>query len=174
MASFVYNKGLEEIGDGTINWVADVIRCMLLTTASVTYAPNRDHDVVDNAADNNTDPSACEANDGGGGLDNYVAGHQGSGRKILASKTILENEAADQVRYFAADLDTGASNQWSSLGNGSNETINYAIVFAEITNDAASRLLCLVDPADLLTNGSDVEITWDVTNVAVFYLDTNP
>lgn len=172
MASFVYNKGLEEIGDGTIDWVANTIKCMLLTTDTITYVPNRDHDVVDNAAGDNTDPSACEA--GLAGLDNYTAGFAGTRKTLAGPKTVQESEANDQVRYFAADLDTGAGNQWVTLGGTTDETINYAIVYFHNTSDTDSRLLCLIDLTPLTTNGSDVEITFDVTNVSVFYLDTAP
>lgn len=145
MASIWYTKGLARLqggATGAINWnTATNIKVMLLT-GGVAYTPDKDHEFV-------SDVVTSEA-DGSG----YVGGFGGAGRKALASKTVTGDTATDRVNYNAAN-----PSSWTAL-TLSNGSITHVIVMAEVTNDAASPLLACLDPADLVTNGGDVGLTF--------------
>lgn len=145
MASLVYNKGMRRLcggATGAINYVsASNIKVLLLSTGTP-YTPNKDHEFV-------SDVVASEAAGTG-----YTGGFGGAGRKALANKTIEDDLTNDRV-LFKADNPSA----WTGL-NLSNGSIAYVIVFGEVTSDAASPLLACLDPADLVTNGGDVTLTF--------------
>lgn len=145
MASIWYTKGLRRLqggATGAINWAtATNIKVMLLTTGSA-YTPNKDHEFV-------SDVVLSEA-DGTG----YTGGFGGAGRKALASKTVTEDTATDRVNFNAAN-----PSSWTAL-TLSNGSISHVVVLAEDTSDAASPVLACLDPADLVTNGGDVGLTF--------------
>ncbi len=62
----------------------------------------------------------------------YTGGFGGSGRKTLAT--------------------------WSALAAG--VTIRYALIIKEITNDAASPIIAVIDLTSVVTNGSDITLHW--------------
>ena len=62
MASHVYNAGSKGLLDGTIDWAADTIKIMLVTTA---YTPDKDHASM-------TTPAASELS---------VSGYTGGGKQ---------------------------------------------------------------------------------------------
>jgi hypothetical protein len=157
MASFVYNYGAQEIANGNIDWVNDTLKIMFVTSS---YVANRDDDFVEEGANDANEHEIQAATYGGG--------YGQAGRKSLASKSVAENEANDQVRFDAANFTGGTT--WSGLAGG--ETIAAAIVIKEITNDLASVLIAYLDTNNVTLNGSDVDLTFDGTGV--FYLDTNP
>lgn len=142
MASLAYQAGIRELLDGGTVYLTDTIKVMLISTATA-YTPNKDHDFVDEGGAN--DPVDAETN-----VTGYTRGFGGAGRKTLASKTITANDTNDRVELDAADV------TWTALGAG--ETLEAAIVIEEITNDAASPLLCYLDPSNIATNGSDVTL----------------
>ena len=73
----------------------------------------------------------------------------GYSRKTLANKTQTLDTANDRVE-FDADNPT-----YTALDAG---TIASAVIYKEVTNDADSPLIANIDFADLVTNGSDVEL----------------
>lgn len=142
MASFWYQKGLEGCLDGSIDLDTDTIKVMLVTSG---YTANKDHDFVSDLT-----PGSNELSGTG-----YTGGFGGSGRKSLASKTVLVDDATDVVNFDAADV------TWTAINAG---TIRAAVLIKEITNDAASRLIAYIDNAaefPLTTNGGDVTIQWN-------------
>lgn len=135
MASKYYGKGLRKIVDRTIDWVGSAnIKVMLLN--SHTFDP--DHEFVSSVvADEFTGPG-------------YTGGHNGAGRKALASKTITDDTANDRIEFDAAD-----PSAWTGLNT---DLIAWVIIFEQGASDAASQLIAALDPADLQTNGSDVTL----------------
>ena len=134
MASFVYPKGLLKCIDGTIDWVNDTtIKFMLMNS----HTPNTAHEFV-------SDIVADEFAGTG-----YTGGHNGSGRKALASKTRAIVGTA--VIFDAAD-----PSAWTALNS---DSIAWVAVFKQNAGDSTSALICLLDTADLTTNGGDVTLT---------------
>lgn len=84
MAAYWYLEGIYRISDRTINWTADTVRAILLTSS---YTFNEDHVFV----------SSLTANE----LTGYT-------RPSLANKAISKNTTDDKV-YFTADDPTIAS-----------------------------------------------------------------
>lgn len=144
MASGVYNKGKYSIGKGTVDWENDTIKVMLLNTS---HAFNPDHNFVGDIVANEIS-----------GVANYTGGFGGSGRKTLATATVTENDTDDAADYDAVDP------AWTALGAG--DTIRYAVYIKEITNDAASVLICCQDlGANYPTNGGDFSLTLNARGI---------
>jgi len=126
---------------------SDTIKIGLLKN---TYSINPDHKFV---SDVNT--HEC-------GVSGYTGGFGGAGRKTLASKTISEDTTNNRAVFDAADPAT-----WSALAAG--ETLRYAFVCKEVTNDGASPLLAVLDfGADKPTNGSDISI--QINSLGIYYI----
>jgi len=130
MASNLYNPGLLKLLDRTVDFENDTIKVLLVDT-SHTFDKTDEFvsDIVANEA----------ANVSGSGYE----------RKTLGSKTILLDAANDRVEYDCANP------TYTAINAG---TIAAAIVFKEGVDDASSPLLAQIDFADLVTNGSDVEL----------------
>lgn len=130
MASNLYNPGLLKLLDGTIDFENDTIK-VLLVDGSHTYTKSHEFvsDIVANEASN-------------------VSG-SGYERKTLGSKTVTLDAANDRVEYDAANP------TYTAINAG---TIAAAIVYKEVTNDSDSPIIAQIDFADLVTNGSDVEL----------------
>lgn len=146
MASGWYNKGLFEVSSATIDLISDTTKLMLVDT-SYTYDP--DHEVVDNGANNATDPSFNELV-----ATSYTGGFAGAGRKTLTI-TGGENDTNNRADFAIADV------TWTALGGGVNDTIGGAILIKEGTNDTDSRLIAFFDLTDTPTNGSDVTLDFN-------------
>ncbi len=151
MASFVDNTAAGDIVDGTIDIDTDTLKIILIGTATV-YTPDRDNDFVDESGAN--DPIDAELT----GVSGYTRGFGNSGRKT-ASIGVEVDKANDRAEVDVVDL------TWTALGTG--DTIAYAILIKEITNDAASPLITLWDVTDTPTNGSDVTLDFDAVEGAI-------
>lgn len=149
MASLVYNRAKKEIADGTINLISDTIKVMLVKSG---YTPNADDDFIDFTG--TSDPAGQEIV-----ATNYTGGFGGAGRKTLANKAWTESDANDRAEFDADDV------TWTSLGGASNDTIAAAILVKEITNDAASKLICYVDITDFTTNGGNFTLQWNSAGI---------
>jgi len=86
----------------------------------------------------------------------------GYARKTLANASIALDAANDRVEF---DADNPS---YTALDAG---TIAAAIVFKQVTNDADSPLIAQIDFADLVTNGSDVEL--QINSEGLFYVTNN-
>lgn len=123
-----------------LNLVGDAgVKVMLVNTS---YTPDKDHDFVASI----TGGTSKELSGTG-----YTAGFGGSGRKALSSKTVTKDNGADVAYFDAADV------TWTAINAG---TIGYAVVIKEVTSDADSPILAVIDVADLVTNGSDYTEQW--------------
>lgn len=142
-----YHKALEEIGDGDIDLDGDTIKAMLVTPGYV-YDP--DHTVIDNGADNATDPSFNEIS-----ATNYTGGFGGGGRKTVAIAAGAVDDASNYAYWTLSDL------TWSSLGGASNATVGALILVKEITNDTASRLIAYLGITNRATDGNDFPVNFN-------------
>jgi hypothetical protein len=146
MASGWYTSGLRDLLDRTIDYSADTLKLILVTSS---YTPDPDHDFAN-------DVSANELSGTG-----YTAGFAGAGRKTIASKAFETDTTNNRV-----ELTFGAVT-WTAINAG---TARYAILIKEITNDAASRLLCYLDlgASGVVTNGGDLTVTPNATTGALY------
>lgn len=149
MASGFYNQALVDILTGSIDMDSNTLKIMLVDTG-YTYDP--DHQVVDNGANDATDPSFNEIV-----ATNYTGGYNGAGRKT-ATLTVSKQDANNRAIITIGDL------TWSALGGATNDTVGGAILIKEITNDASSRLIAFFDFTDTPTNGGDFTLDFDGTN----------
>lgn len=146
MASFMYNKAVQEILTGAIDLDSNTLKIMLVNS---TYTPNRDDDVVD--AGGGSDALDAEISVSG-----YSGGWGGTGRKTV-TLTASEQDANDRAVCVIGDL------TWTALASG--VTIVGAILIKEGgANDTTSRLIAYFDITDTPTNGGDFTLDFDGTN----------
>lgn len=137
MASNVYTNATKLFGDGDIDWLADTIRVMLLTAA---FVPDLDADIF--VADVVTDELVGA----------------GYARITLAGKLSTKDNGNNRTDYIANNP------VWAAIAAG--ETIGWAIVFKQITNDADSTLIAVLDGADVATNGGQITLRFNGTAVS--------
>lgn len=144
MADFVYNTGGGDIGmDANINIQSDALVKAMLVTSS--YVANRDNDFVEEGVN---DANEHELSGTG-----YTAGFGGSGRKVLASKTITVDKANDRIEFDCADI------VWTAINAG---TPSQMLIIRELTNDLGTALLSHHDSGfPVTTNGGDLTVTID-------------
>jgi hypothetical protein len=140
MASLMSNKLRTLLLNHGIDLLSDTIKVMLVNN---TYTPDKDHSFVDSI----TGGSSKELTGTG-----YTGGFSGSGRKTLASKTVTQDDTNDKGVFDAADV------TWTGINAG---TVGFIVVIKEITNDAASPILAVIDVTpDVVTNGGDYTAQW--------------
>lgn len=151
MASFVYNKAAQELADGTIDLLTDTIKTMLVTSQ---YTPARTDLVVDAGGAN-------DALDAEISVSGYTGGWGGSGRKALASKAVVVDQANNRAEFSAGDL------TWTSLGSGA--TIAAMLLIKEGgSNDTTSRLIAYLDVTNTATNGGNIAFNFDAEGIIQF------
>lgn len=88
----------------------------------------------------------------------YTGGFEGADRLSLASRTLTEDAGNSRAEFDCADL------VWSAISQAGSETwLGYSVV-KELTSDALSPYLLLIDTATgipLTPNGSDITMTID-------------
>lgn len=149
MSSFVYDNAKAKFHDGTLDWDTNTFKIMAVTSG---YTADQTHVNVSSVV------SASNEITGTG----YVRGFGGAGRKTLTSNTAYVNTALHRAEMKSAGVVT-----WTGLNAG---TIAAFIIIKENTSDADSLLVAYIDAASistlpLVTNGSDVSITFDATGV---------
>lgn len=153
MASGVFQKGLNDILDGTIDLLTDTLKVMFVTSA-YTYDP--DTALVD--AGGGSDILDAEISVSG-----YTGGWGGSGRKTLASKTVTVDNTNNRSVFDAAD-----PSAWT-LGAGA--TIAAAVIIKEGgSDDTGSRPIAYLDVTDTATNGGSVTLSFAATGI--FYIQS--
>jgi hypothetical protein len=138
MASNFMQGGIAHyLGSGNFN--SDTLKMMLLKN---TYTPNKDHDAV-------SDINAHECDATG-----YTGGFNGAGRKTLSSPAVTLDDTNDRAVLGSADPGT-----WTSIGGATNNTLRYGAPIKEITSDALSIVLAVLDMgSDKTTNGGDLTV----------------
>jgi hypothetical protein len=134
MASGAYTRGVLSVLNGAIDLDTTACKCGL---AQSSYAPNKNESSLTTFA---SSEATCTG---------YTGGFAGAGRKA-ATISLTENAGTNVVTVFT-DL------TWTALGGATNNTLGYAVVLREVTNDAASIPIAFLNfTANLTTNGSDV------------------
>lgn len=157
MASFWYHRYFTQAlsrGSDSIDLDGDAtIKIMLLDTG---YTPVKTHDFVSDTTPGTNEIVAT----------NYTTGYGGAGRRALASKAVADDNTNMRSVFDAADV------TWTSLGGASNDTVATAVVFKEITSDAASPMVLQLDISpDVTTNGGDFTIQFaDGSTLGVGYV----
>lgn len=140
MASFVYDTQKTEMWTDVTDLLNDTIKLGLSTSVHV---PINDNDFLDEAG-------ADDFIDGELTGTGYTSGFGNSGRKTLASKTIVTDKANNRSEFDCADI------TWTAINAG---TAAQATVLKEITNDAASVTIANIDGGfPVVTNGGDFTI----------------
>ena len=145
MANFVYNKAAELFMNGGLDWDTHAFKVMF---AATTYTPDHDHLTVS---------ALTELANGTG----YTGGFNGSGRKTLATLSVVRVDASDR-----SEGRISAASVWSAINAG---TIKAAIIIREMTSDADSIPVAYIDTVGsgstfpVTTNGGDLTINWDAT-----------
>lgn len=141
MASKNYDAGMAGIANRSIDFITDVLKVMLIGTATP-YTFDQTHAAM-------TVPAASELS-----VTGYVGGFAGSGRQTLASKTITNDTTNHRTVFDAADPAA-----WTLSTGG---TVAAAIVYKHLTSDALSIPIFFLDNADTPTNGSTFTLVFDV------------
>ena len=144
MPSLVFDQASDGIAKGTIDFVVDDIRFLLLQGAGTPIKANATITAVLAEAS----VSECDATD-------YV-------RIAAATKSIT---TTGNKTLFDADNPV-----WVTLGGVANNTVTGAILYKHVGADGVNIPLCYIDTNDLPTNGGQVTFTKDATN-KWFYLD---
>jgi hypothetical protein len=147
MASKWYNNGLLQAAQLGLDNIS--LKAMLVDAG---YTFDDSHTLVDNGANNATDPSFNEIV-----ATNYTGGFNGAGRKAV-TKTPSVQQANDRVIVVLSDL------TWTALGGAVNDTVAGLLLIREITNDAASLLIAYIDFTDTPTNGGDFTVDFDAVD----------
>ena len=141
MATFMYNGGLEIIGNGGADWDdgALVFRIMLVQNG---YTPNRDHRFVSDVT-------------------NELSG-TGYVRKTLAGRTVTRDDGTDKVKCDATDP------VWTGINAG---TAEGAVIYKQTGGDDSSPgnddLVCFLDFSQV-TNGGDMTLQFHADGVFAF------
>ena len=149
MANIVMNTGKLRMvagSTGEVDIINDTIKCMLVEVNDEPDDPD-----IEFVGDYLGVGDATELTSTG-----YTPGFGNAGRKTLASKAIAVDQANDRAEFDFADI------VWTGLDQAAAETIVGLGLIKEITNDAASPILCALDTATglpLTPNGSDVTLT---------------
>lgn len=139
----LYNSGMVDLIDGTIDWdtITD-IKCALVTS-SYTFSP--EHNFFDDITNEITNA-------------NYVAGGN-----AISGRAVNQNDANDRAEAEAADV------TFTALAAGDQPA--YAIVYHDTGNPATSELIaCIVLTTPPAPDGNDYIIEWDAG--MVFYLES--
>lgn len=146
MADFLTNRGALVMGHkgatNSVTFTSDTIKIGLLKSSA---APDRTANFVSDVV--------------AGSAEISVSGYS---RQTLGSKTVTESDASSRVEYDAADA--------AFTGLASGQTIGWAFVYKEVTNDADSPVICILDLTDTPTNGGDITIQFN--SAGVFTLNT--
>jgi hypothetical protein len=148
MASFVYNRALRHIADGTIQLSTDgpgtitPIGAALLRTNSQASAATNASVISDISA--------------GNGLYEYTGNN--SGRQALSTTdfTVTQDDAKRQAEWDSADI------SWTSLGSDATAGAAAILIFSSSNNDTNSVPIAYIDLTNSFQgNGGDVTVQWN-------------
>ncbi len=152
MASFMYNLAAKELADGSLDFIGDTIKVMLVTSS---YVADKDDDYVDESGPN--DPIDHELTGTG-----YTAGWGGAGRLTLtiAGGQITEDDANDR-----AEIDSTTNPTWTGISAGTAAAV--ILIREGGANDTDSLLICYIDTGGfpVVTGGGDLTINWNAEGI---------
>ena len=132
MPSNNYSNGLLEIQRQTINFVTDDIQALVVGSG---FSFNKGHTFVSE-------------------ISGEVSG-TGYERKSLTNKSIsLSTGSPDKIQFNADEL------IYTDV-DVSPDDFTSVVIFKQVTGDADSRLLCVVDIPNISTNGTTITVRFD-------------
>lgn len=141
MASLVYTYAKQKIANGTIDLDTHDIRVALVGTSTTC---DTEEDVA--LMNGFTTLDECDATD-------YA-------RVALANEAVNVDTANDRGEFDADDAAFGA------IGNGTNFTIQGAVIYKHVTDDTDSLPIAYIEFASTLTtNGGTVTINWNAEGI---------
>lgn len=149
MASLVYNAFKAGCMDYTtgVDLDTDTVK-MILCMTNTTAQTDPDKDFIG-------DLTTLDEFDGSG----YTSGFGNAGRKTLAGAVVTSDDANNEGKFDGDDV------TWTSLGAGT-RSIDGVLLVEEITNDAASKIICYVEfTTPIVANGGDVTISWHADGI---------
>jgi hypothetical protein len=153
MASFLTNKGVTSLIDGTVKLYSDTIKVMLLGAGLV---PSKLDTAVNLGA--GTDAATNEVTCTG-----YARGWGGAGRQVV-TPTISVDNTNNGCKIVIPNP------TWAGLGGAVNTTIAMAAIIKEGgSNDTTSIILAYLDCPDTPTNGSPFTLTLDQVNGELYF-----
>ena len=120
------------------------LKVMLLDTS---YTPDPDHSFASSLTSAEIDVTG------------YTRGFGNSARKTLASVSITADNTNNVAVLDAADL------TWGSAGGTTDDDVAYVAIIEEVTSDADSPIWCVLDNADVTTNGFDLTVAWPANGI---------
>lgn len=152
MASHWFHKSIRKMlqreGTDTIDLDGDTIKIGL---SSATHIPNKDDERLDTGGAN--DFSSGEATGTG-----YTGGFGGGGRKTLANKAVTDVDANDRSKFDADDPST-----WT--GYNPTDAADWAMIMKEITSDALSPGILVLDFPSVDPNGNDFTVSFHTDGI---------
>ena len=144
MASKWYNKGLQRILNGEVDFTDDTIKLVLVKSTYESVSNFEDQVTVDDGTGDDVASHECDAT-------GYTGGFAGADRLTVACTVTVDNSM--QGAHVAL-----ADTTWTGIGGGTNNTLGGCVVIKEVTNDAASYVLAFLDFTNTATNGSDITL----------------
>lgn len=148
MAGKWYRQGLIHLASGSIDWVNDDIRVLLVRSTGGGTGPYYSEATADDYLDvvpNNVDCRAASA-------------------VQLTGKTMVDNSGVIELR---------ANNPtFSSVGSPGDDNIDLAIVFKFNASEAAAELIGIRDSLVISPNGEDITLDFSGANNVVFTLQS--
>lgn len=129
MANLTYNEGIESVVDRNVDYIADTIKAMLVSS---TYTPNKDDQFIDT-----------------GGASDPVDARIGTDQ-TLGSKVTGKDTTGDFAYFDAADP------TWTAVAGGS--TIAGVVIYKDTGTPTTSKVLAYLDVTDTATNGGDITV----------------
>lgn len=152
MANYWVNTGKLRMwagATGEVDLIANTIKVLAVETNDVPDDPD-----IEFIADYLGGGDAVEVTSTG-----YVGGFGGAGRKTLAGKALTVDQVNNRAEFDCGDI------TWTAISQaGAEQWVGLAVV-KEITNDADSPVLAVINTATglpLTPNGSDITLTIDV------------
>lgn len=129
--AFVYNNAAKLLSGSY--WTGTTLKCALVGPA---YVADRDDVFVSVLGSSELSGSG------------YTRGFNSPGRKTLAGKSVVVNNALNRTNYLASDT------SWSAVSAGN---MNGLVILQEVTTDADSLLIAYIDSATTVNPvGNDV------------------
>jgi hypothetical protein len=129
MANLTMNEGIESVIDRNIDFIADTIKAMLVSSV---YTPNKDDQFIDT-----------------GGASDPVDARIGTDQ-TLGSKATGKDTTSDFAYFDAADP------TWTAVPGGS--TIAGVVIYKDTGTPTTSKILAYIDVTDTPTNSGDITL----------------
>lgn len=131
MTTIAMQEGIKSVIDRSVDLLTDTIKAILLTN---TYVENKDNQFID----------------AGGVADMVDARVPGTTDITLSSKAIGKDDTGDFAYFDAADI------TWTGVAGGA--TAGKVGIYKSTGTDTTSKILGVIDIADITTNGGDITI----------------